>query len=92
MGILRALGVSGLGVLALVLGRAVLTGLVGAVLGIVAGTIAGACGADVPWQKLVLWTAPCAVLAAAPVLSVLAAWIPALVACQIDPAVALREE
>lgn len=91
IGILRALGFRTWDVIAVFLLRAALAGLAGGVLGYAAG-MAGAWaweGGGLPPISPVL-----AVLAilAAPVLSMLAAWLPALAAAQQDPAVVLREE
>jgi len=96
IGILRALGVRRVQVFALFLIKAVATGLVGATLGFGLGYVVGAASGDAP--ALAAGGAPLfdarlllAVLAAAPLLSALASWLPALTAAQQDPAVVLTE-
>lgn len=96
IGILRALGVRQVQVFALFLIKAVVTGLVGATLGFGLGYVVGAASGDAP--ALATGGAPLfdarlllAVLAAAPLLSALASWLPALTAAQQDPAVVLTE-
>jgi hypothetical protein len=87
IGLLRALGVSGGRILALFLGKALLIGLVGAVLGAALGLLAGG-GAD-RGQVLALVGS---IVVLAPVVAVVASWVPALTAIRMDPAIALREE
>jgi hypothetical protein len=96
IGLFRAIGLRGRHVLFVFLGKAVLTGLAGAGLGI-AAALAFAAGwteataADagrlegVDWR----WLAGAAILA--PILAALASWLPAMVAARQDPAVVLRE-
>ena len=84
IGILRALGMRGSGVLAIILAKAALTGLVGAVVGFLGGSFSvGRFAGTAPTLALVLILSP--------VLSALAAWVPALVASRQDPAVTLSE-
>jgi ABC-type lipoprotein release transport system permease subunit len=94
--ILRALGLRTGQILVLFLGRALVVGLVGGCLGHLAGVLGtlflnravapSALGMLVhPWLLA-------AVLAGAPLLTVLASWIPAFLAAQQDPAVALQQE
>ena len=96
IGLLRALG-KGSGLIAwLFLGKAVLLGLVGGLIGLAAGAgLAEGLGAwvlgippesiSVPYEVLL------SALVGAPVVSLLAAYLPMLVALTQDPAVALRE-
>jgi hypothetical protein len=97
IGILRALGLRTHQLLSIVLGKAGVIGLAGGCLGYVAGRVIGALWREAPGTpaigtafvdlRLLLL-----VLVAAPLLAVLASWLPALSAAQQDPAVALREE
>ena len=97
IGVLRALGLRRRQIFSLFLGKAVLTGLVGAALGYAAGVLAGNSwkeAADqtpltLPWLDPTLLAI---VLVAAPVLAAIASWLPALIAAQQDPADILREE
>ncbi len=97
IGVLRALGLRRRQIFTLFLGKAMLTGLVGAALGYTAGVLAGNSwkeAADqtplhVPWFDLQLMII---LLVAAPLLAALASWLPALLAAQQDPADILREE
>jgi putative ABC transport system permease protein len=97
IGVLRALGLRRRQIFTLFLGKAILTGLVGAALGYLAGRLAGNAwkeAADqtplaLPWFDPTLLAI---VLVAAPVLAALASWLPALLAAQQDPANILREE
>lgn len=96
IGILRALGLGASSILTILLSKAALLGLSGAAFGYAAGRgVAmawreGATSAAVPLAfldgQLLL-----VVAVAAPVLSMLASWLPALLAAQQDPAVVLRE-
>jgi hypothetical protein len=95
IGLLRALGVGTFPILALVLARAKLTGLVGAVAGYAAGLAAvllwnagpemKQAAAEMARPGIVLL-----VLVAAPLLAGVAAWIPAALAARQDPAEVLR--
>ncbi|MCX8156305.1 MAG: FtsX-like permease family protein [Verrucomicrobiae bacterium] len=95
IGLLRALGVRAGQVLGVFIGRAAVSGLAGAVLGVAAGLwLAWRGGATLPPEALkqvVDWGLLLAVLAASPLLAAAAAWVPALVAAQQDPAHILRE-
>jgi cell division protein FtsX len=95
--VLRALGLRSRQLLLLFLGRAFVVGLTGAVLGVVGGIIlavelpksgAPAISATALLQARVLSGA----FVSAPFLSVLAAWLPALLAAQQDPAAILQQE
>jgi hypothetical protein len=104
IGILRALGVGARKMAAIILGRAVLVGLVGAILGYAVGfalavawdareaghgaLAAGPAGLAALFGPGLL----AGVLVLAPVLSAAASLVPALLAAQQDPAVILREE
>ncbi len=97
IGILRALGLGSAHIVGLFLGRAALVGFAGAVIGYSAGTAIGAAWGSISpamSTKVSAVSVPLLVgaFAAAPLLSVLAAWLPALVAAQQDPAEILREE
>lgn len=96
IGIWRAIGLHTNGVLAIFLGRALLLGVAGAALGYAVGI-----ALSTLWNTLVLEGAGPATfdlklllpaVGVAPLLSLLASWLPALWAAQQDPAVALREE
>ncbi len=97
IGVLRALGYSAGRIAALFLGKAVLLGLLGAVLGFAIGTALSLFyGPDIfkvtakaikPDVGLLLWS-----LAAAPLFAALSSFIPAAMAVAADPAVTLREE
>jgi ABC-type lipoprotein release transport system permease subunit len=92
IGILRALGLRQRQILMLFLGKAALTGFLGALLGYGAGlAVAAVWGeAGAPQVPVEAWQLAL-VLAAAPVLCALAGWMPALLAARQDPAVILRE-
>lgn len=95
--IMRTVGVTQSRIMAIFLIKAALMGVAGAVIGCLAGPIAGAA-----WEGVPLWSAgfgellrPAAfvlALAGAPILAVIAGWIPAMKAARIDPAVILRDE
>ena len=97
IGLLRALGFGTGRIASLFLGRAVLLGLIGAVIGFAVGTgLALEFGPQifkvtakkiVPLLSLLGWTA-----VASPVLCALASYLPAILAITQDPAVILREE
>lgn len=96
IGVLRALGLRSGGIFALFISKAILIGFLGALAGYLAGGLVGAAWSDVPAQaqasmKLFDPQLLLAVLVAAPALSALASWLPALLAAQQDPAVILRE-
>jgi ABC-type lipoprotein release transport system permease subunit len=95
IGLLRALGVRASQVLGVFIGRAALSGLVGALIGALAGLWTG-----LRWdtqlppdtiRQVLDAGLLAAVILAAPVLAAAAAWVPALVAAQQDPAYILRE-
>ena len=88
IGLLRALGVGSGKLLMLFLSRASIVGLTGAALGCLA------IGAALPQSRPALFEAGFLawVLTAAPILSALAAWLPAFAATQQDPALILQQE
>lgn len=97
IGILRALGLHSRQILVIFLGKAVIIGFAGAAIGYFAGRLAGITWREAPGslpveiplidQNLMLW-----ILVAAPLLTALASWLPAMIASQQDPADVLREE
>ena len=96
IGILRALGLHSHQILLIFLGKAVLVGLIGAVLGFVGGSLIGAAWRDAPGAPPITmaWMDPqllLLVLIVAPLLAALASWLPAMLAAQQDPADILRE-
>lgn len=96
IGILRALGLGQGRIMAIVLGKAVLMGCLGAVAGCLLGLMAVMLWGGIPIQDPTFWTHldPALLLAAlllAPALCALAAWLPALWAATRDPAEMLRE-
>ena len=97
IGILRALGVRSRQIMLVFLGRAVLVGLAGAVLGYGIGFAVGLLAGEVSLvvhNARVLFMPGLLVLvtATAPLLAALASWPPALAAARQDPALVLREE
>ena len=96
IGILRAIGFRSSQILLLFLGKAVLFGIVGTVLGFVAGALAGASLGEMPAGLASLRDPEAPVhfglaLSLAVALSVFAGWIPALLAARQDPALVLQE-
>jgi len=96
IGILRALGMRSTQIFFLFLGKAMLVGLAGAVLGYLAGFVVGLRWSQVPMLaqatgRLFDLSLLIVVLVMAPLLSGLASWIPAMMAAQQDPALVLRE-
>ena len=96
IGILRAIGFRSSQILLLFLGKAVLFGIVGTVLGFVAGALAGASLGEMPAGLASLRDPEAPVhfglaLSLAVALSVFAGWIPALSAARQDPALVLQE-
>jgi len=93
IGILRAIGLPAQTVLRLFLYKALIIGVIGAFLGFLLGTLWAFF-----WNKFVVSSAIFSfpifllVLVLAPVLSILAGWLPSLYAIQQDPATVLREE
>ena len=97
IGIMRALGYGWGRMMLLFLGKAVMIGLLGAVLGFIAGTaLALDFGPDIfritakairPQYLWLVWS-----LIAAPVFAAVSSFIPAMIAVALDPAVTLRQE
>ncbi len=97
IGVLRALGLRTTHIFTVFLAKAAILGIAGVGIGLGLGTlivlqlIEIPSGADptlvLPPQRMIL----CIVIAA-PILSMLASWLPALIASQQDPAIVLREE
>ena len=95
--IMRTVGVRESTIMNIFLIKAALMGILGAILGSIPGLLAGA-----SWEGISLWSAdfvqlvhPVVLLLAilgTPLLAVIAGWIPARKAAQLDPAVILREE
>jgi putative ABC transport system permease protein len=97
IGILRAIGVRSTQILGIFLQKAVLMGLLGAAIGYAAGLLVGAKWGGFPTDSSVagsIFDARLLVLSLvlAPVLSVVAGWIPAVLAARQDPAIVLRED
>lgn len=84
IGVLRALGLRSRQVLVIFLSRALVTGVVGAALGVAAGMLATQSVIAAHWLPVVLVTAP--------LLAALACWLPAVIAAQQDPAAILSKE
>ncbi len=96
IGILRAIGLRSGQVMAIFLGKALLIGVVGAVLGYCAGwwigiRLATISGAVATFSELFDPLSLLIAVLAAPLLTVVASWIPALLAVQQDPAIVLQE-
>ena len=97
IGILRALGFRSGQILFVFLARAFLTGLLGGLAGYVAGFAVGIYSADLPAGATAAVSlfnprALITIIAATPVLSSFAGWVPALMASRQDPATILSEE
>jgi len=97
IGILRAIGLRTSQVLTLLLGKAFYLGLLGAILGVGAGLVAGMVVCEINWgqvqtrqliQPSNLWIAA----GMAPLIAMLGSILPAMVAAQRDPASVLQEE
>jgi putative ABC transport system permease protein len=96
IGILRALGLRSTQIMGLFLSRALLMGVVGSVLGVLLGLLIGACrqGAAGDAAGGGLWLDAgflVCVLTGAPLVAMLAGWLPAYLAAQEDPAEVLRD-
>ncbi len=97
IGVLRAIGLKSTQILLIFLGKAILIGLVGALIGYAAGYFVG-----VSWSDFATTSAKTAqlfdprlmllALVIAPLLSGLASWLPAMSAARQDPAVILQGE
>ena len=78
-------------------GKAVIIGFVGSVIGYIVGRLAGMAWRETPGMPpvemaLIDQQLMFLVLIAAPLLTALASWLPAIIAAQQDPADVLREE
>ncbi len=96
IGVLRALGYGAAKVAYLFLGRAIILGIIGAVLGFILGTAFSLIyGPDIftitasaikPIYRLLLWS-----VIAAPLFAAISSFIPTMIAISTDPAIILRE-
>jgi len=96
IGILRALGLQQMHIAMVFLAKAAFLGLVGALIGGAVGVPLAAVVASTPGGipagiELIGWATVAAVILLAPLVVMLASWIPALLAAQQDPAHVLRE-
>jgi putative ABC transport system permease protein len=97
IGVLRAVGLRTHQLLFIVLGKAVVIGLAGGFVGYMAGRVIGALWREAPGAPPIrmAFVDPhllLLILVGAPLLAVLASWLPAIIAAQQDPATSLREE
>jgi len=99
IGILRAIGLSGRQVFIVFIARAVLAGLIGAIIGCLLGygcalsvQLASYDGPAELSLKLVSPALLAAVLVCAPLLAAWASWIPAMIASRQDPAIVLQQQ
>ncbi len=93
IGILRATGVKARKILSLFLLKAVVMGLIGALLGIIVGFMISLFLRNVEFNTAYIdWLMILMAVILAPLISVLASWIPAFIASQQDPAVVLSQE
>jgi ABC-type lipoprotein release transport system permease subunit len=93
IGILRAIGLKASKILSLFLLKAVVMGLMGALLGILAGLMISPLYGNVDFKEAYLnWQIILLAIVLAPLISLLASWIPAFIASQQDPAVILSQE
>ncbi len=96
IGVLRALGVGGARIVVVFLGKALIVGMLGGAVGYPVGlAIASSRGESAAAQAGIFGlfdaTLLVVVLVAAPLVAVLASWLPALIAAQQDPVVVLRD-
>jgi len=97
IGLLRAVGFQARQIMGMFLGRAALVGLVGAGLGYALGFTLGMLAGEtaVEARSAVVLFQPdmlVCLLIAAPLVAVLASWLPALIAARQDPALVLKDE
>jgi len=97
IGILRAIGLRSTQILVAFLARAGLMGVLGAGIGYLSGLVVAAVAGEVPFEmryaaELVNPVLFGLTLVMAPLIAVLASWVPAMTAARQDPAVVLREE
>ncbi len=91
IGVMRAIGLRSSQVFLLFISRAIILGFAGAVVGYGAGFFGGVRWTALPGTELFDPLVLAAAIAVAPVLSALAAWLPATMAARQDPATILRE-
>jgi putative ABC transport system permease protein len=97
IGILRAIGLKSRQIMIVFLGKAVCLGLLGGIIGCALGygigmALAGSAGSGQLFEASALKPTLIIVPLAAPLVAVLATWIPALAAAQRDPALVLQGE
>ena len=97
IGILRAIGLRSVQILLIFLGKAILIGLIGAVVGYAAGFGFGMAMGTLPeatdaWSQLFAPELLLATLLIAPAIAALASWIPAVLASRQDPAMILQAD
>lgn len=93
IGILRATGVKAKIILSLFLLKAVVMGLIGSLLGIIVGLVISIFLRNVEFNLVYIdWNMILLSIILAPLISLLASWIPAFIASQQDPAVVLSQE
>ena len=92
IGILRAIGLRGRDILSAMVGKAVLIGIVGAVVGSAGGILIARFWNDPAGATVVSPALLAAVLVGAPLLAIMASALPAMVAARQDPAVVLQRE
>lgn len=97
IGILRAIGLRSVQILSIFLGKAVVIGLLGAVVGYAAGFGFGMAMGELPeatnrWSTLFAPGLLIAAVLLAPAVAALASWIPAVLASRQDPAVILQAD
>ncbi len=96
MGVLRSVGVSEVTLLQLFLIKSLVMGLIGALFGFFIGHTLAVNGIELVWwsehwKELLRWNELLTVVIAAPALSIIAAWAPAMRASRTDPAIMLME-
>ena len=97
IGILRAIGLRSMQILLIFLGKAVVIGLIGAIVGYAAGFGFGMAMGTLPaetdaWSQLFAPELLLATLLIAPAIAALASWIPAMLASRQDPAMILQAD
>jgi ABC-type lipoprotein release transport system permease subunit len=97
IGVLRAIGVRGRQIMLLFLGKALIVGLLGALIGCAVGIGVAAAWSrtgepEITLASLIQPLTVALVLGAVPLVAIVASWPPALLAARQDPAAVLREE
>jgi hypothetical protein len=94
IGILRAIGLRSAQILSIFLGKAVVIGLLGAIVGYAFGFAfaMGMGGTEGGWSQLFALELLAATILMAPAIAALASWIPAVLASRQDPAVILQAD